>query len=55
MKKSSKNEYTLSAPDGVFRVVQYFNAKGEEYLRQYYPISKKTVNESYSAFRTKAL
>ena len=55
MKKSSRNEYTLSAPGGVFRVVQYFNAKGEEYLRQYYPISKKAVNESNSAFRAKAL
>jgi len=44
MKYHKRNQYTLSSPGGVFRVVQYFNSKGEEYLRQYYPVSKKAFS-----------
>lgn len=55
MRKLRQVESFISEPGGVFRVVQYFNAKGIECRRQYYPVSKKKDREANSAFPTKSL
>lgn len=54
MKKTRRKEYTLSSPSGVLRVVQYFNSKGEEYSRQYFPISSNALLDVDRVFRTNA-